>query len=139
MRQGYCYTCLAIGGGGYFSRVTKPESVQKVTYKCLKKQILDTFKSPLEGPKAGHTPIFGDTLSHTPRCTSGRKGPKTLVGGHVSLNERTVNHVYLNSIQQMVSGEFVRVRFSRHGLLDVVKTTQRASKQCPANGVWIIL
>ena len=23
MRQGYCYTCLAIGGGGYFGRVTK--------------------------------------------------------------------------------------------------------------------
>ena len=27
VRQGYCYTCLAIAGGGYFGRVTKGEAL----------------------------------------------------------------------------------------------------------------
>ena len=29
MRQGYCYTCLAHGGGGYFGRVTKSRAATR--------------------------------------------------------------------------------------------------------------
>ena len=59
------------------------------------------------------------------------------------------SHVYLNSVQQMVSGELagegLQTGFSRHGLppqraeLDTVYPPQRAPKQCPAKGVRRIL
>ena len=61
----------------------------------------------------------------------------------------SVTHVYLNSVQQMVSGELagegLQTGFSRHGLppqrapLDTLLPPQRAPKQCPANGVRRIL
>ena len=59
------------------------------------------------------------------------------------------SHVYLNSVQQMVSGELagegLQTGFSKHGLPpqrappDTVYPPQRAPKQCPVNGVRRIL
>ena len=75
----------------------------KVTQKCPKSVVLDTFKSLFEhilgrGSKhpcstpsdtPTHTPLFRDTLSGTSGGTSGPKGPKTLEGGRVLLNAKT--------------------------------------------------
>ena len=57
----------------------------------------------------------------------------------------TVSHVYLNSVQQMVSGELagecLQRGFERHGLppqralLDTVYPFREHLKQCPENGV----
>ena len=74
------------------------------------------FKSLLEGPQ-GHFPrhfrahrIFGDTLSDTPRGTSGPKGPKTPVGGR-----RVLNLWYWEFTHVTSRAFWLKMPCSRHG------------------------
>ena len=57
MRQGYCYTCLAIGGGGYFGRVTK--NIFSVYFKYPKHLLGQNFPSEV---KLGESSLRGKII-----------------------------------------------------------------------------
>ena len=62
VRQGYCYTCLVIGGG-YFGRVAKPNGPFSAT-----KSLVYSFFLPLNQKSLGpNDPCIGQTLSQVRR------------------------------------------------------------------------
>ena len=61
--------------------------IGKTDFWTLASHFLKGPPRPLPQTLPGTPPIFGDILSDTPRCTSGPKGPKTPVGGRISLKK----------------------------------------------------
>ena len=86
MLQGYCYTCLAIGGGGYFGRVTKElhfRGKMKLTCWAAAK-----IRGRHGGWKKEGGPIESDPIEHFQGAVKGN-GPKVTERAQMQISQKT--------------------------------------------------